>query len=258
MSNFQSSANGINKEKDISQSSTNSTTNPNSNSFANSTISSTTNSAKVLANVLANVLVITACPVLEGDKRAGLILDLAKTYIEGAKKQGLTVDVLNLYDEEDFDPVFRKLNDREGKILEYRIRVDRASVIAVFHPSYFEGPPAVLKGFLDRVFVPGYAFRTEKNESNFRSTSFNGMFKNKWLKVFATGEKSEVQTKFLEGDVLSNFWHRSFGGTCGFKVEYTYFGQIRSAGEQKIQAWHQKITRSTNFLENIKDIAGTE
>jgi NAD(P)H dehydrogenase (quinone) len=219
----------------------------------NSNTKSNTNPSKTYLKDPVSVLVLIACPFFEDDKRSGLILELAKTYVENSLKQGAQVDVLNLYDE-DFDPTLKKLNDKEGKILEYRIRVEKANIIAVFHPSWFESPPAILKGFLERVFVAGFAFRNEKNDSLLQPLIQTPLLKGKWLKVFTTSEKSATQSKYLEGNILENFWKRAFGYPCGFKVDYTSFAQIRSADETKIESWHQKVAQSANNIQDIKHI----
>jgi len=78
---------------------------------------------------------------------------------------GHEVDLLDLY-AEGFDPVLspaeRRLYHDEARntagIAPYVERLRRAEALVVQFPTWSFGPPAILKGFFDRVFVPGVAF----------------------------------------------------------------------------------------------------
>lgn len=84
---------------------------------------------------------------------------------EGLARAGHEVDLLDLY-AEGFDPVLtaearRRYHDtsRNRAGLEpYVERLQRAEALAVQFPAWCFGPPAMLKGFLDRVLMPGVAF----------------------------------------------------------------------------------------------------
>ncbi|MCL6609586.1 MAG: NAD(P)H-dependent oxidoreductase [Geminicoccaceae bacterium] len=84
---------------------------------------------------------------------------------EGLARAGHTVDLLDLY-AEGFDPVLsaearRRYHDtsRNRRGLEaYVERLLRAEALVVQFPTWCFGPPAMLKGFLDRVLMPGVAF----------------------------------------------------------------------------------------------------
>jgi putative NADPH-quinone reductase len=88
-------------------------------------------------------------------RRAGATLEAA----------GHEVDLLDLY-AEGFDPVLsadeRRHYHDEGRNTEtiagYVDRLRRAEALVVQFPTWSFGPPAILKGFFDRVFVPGVAF----------------------------------------------------------------------------------------------------
>jgi len=78
------------------------------------------------------------------------------------------VDFIHLY-EENFDPVLpaaelpRKFSFDE-RVLRYGDLVKAASVYVFAHPDWWGGPPALLKGFIDRVFRPGIAYEFEGYE----------------------------------------------------------------------------------------------
>jgi NAD(P)H dehydrogenase (quinone) len=85
--------------------------------------------------------------------------------LAGLARAGHEVDLLDLY-AEGFDPVLgaderRAYHDlaRNRHGLEGHVeRLQRAEALVVQFPAWCFGPPAMLKGFLDRLFMPGVAF----------------------------------------------------------------------------------------------------
>lgn len=81
------------------------------------------------------------------------------------KEAGHKVDLLDLYAEK-FDPVLSEDGrrhyhdaDRNQNGLEsYVARLTAADTLVVQFPTWCFGPPAMLKGFFDRMFMPGVAF----------------------------------------------------------------------------------------------------
>jgi putative NADPH-quinone reductase len=80
-------------------------------------------------------------------------------------ERGYDVDICDLY-AENFDPVlplttFRRYLDpvaaRAG-VEDYAERLKAAEALLFVFPVWHDGPPAILKGFFDRVFVRGVVF----------------------------------------------------------------------------------------------------
>ncbi|MDF2848838.1 MAG: dehydrogenase [Oerskovia sp.] len=90
---------------------------------------------------------------------------LAAAAIRGATSAGHDVDVIDL-DLDDFDPVVRRTDLgawREGRTVdplaaEYQERLAAADHLVLVHPVWWEVMPARLKGFFDKVLVPGFAY----------------------------------------------------------------------------------------------------
>jgi putative NADPH-quinone reductase len=86
--------------------------------------------------------------------------------VSALARRGRSVDVLDLYGEA-FDPVFtvddlRAHDDHSqptGVIAEHVQRLKQAAVIVFVYPTWYGGPPAMLKGWIDRVFTPGSPLR---------------------------------------------------------------------------------------------------
>jgi NAD(P)H dehydrogenase (quinone) len=83
----------------------------------------------------------------------------------GLARAGHVVDLLDLY-AEGFDPVLSAAGRRDyhdtalnrAGIEDYARRLRAAEGLVVQFPVWSFGPPAMLKGFVDRTFVPGVAF----------------------------------------------------------------------------------------------------
>ncbi|MHB1109959.1 MAG: NAD(P)H-dependent oxidoreductase [Devosia sp.] len=107
------------------------------------------------------VLVVHAHPVETSFNRA-----LYNAALEALRGSGHEVDALSLYDE-GFEAVMsreERLNyhDIPGNLAPavkpYVHRVQAADAIVFVHPVWNYGYPAILKGFFDRIFLPGVSF----------------------------------------------------------------------------------------------------
>lgn len=91
---------------------------------------------------------------------------LHSTVVDALQEAGHEVDVCDLY-AEGFDPVL----SRQERIDYHDVAINRRNVetyvrrllaaeaLVLVHPVWNFGYPAILKGFFDRVFVPGVAFQ---------------------------------------------------------------------------------------------------
>ena len=90
---------------------------------------------------------------------------LNKTVCGSLLARGHEVDNLDLYDE-GFDPVmshhmFKNYLDttqNRAEVEGYVDRLQKADALALVYPVWHDGLPAIMKGFIDRVFLPGVVF----------------------------------------------------------------------------------------------------
>lgn len=108
-----------------------------------------------------NILVLFAHPV-ETSFNAGL----HRTIVERLVAAGHSIDDCDLY-AEDFDPRLTRAerlgyHDPRGPndaVAGYVERLQRAEALVLSFPVWNYGYPAILKGFFDRVFLPGVSFK---------------------------------------------------------------------------------------------------
>ena len=109
------------------------------------------------------VLVIYAHPL--ADSLTGALFDCVT---ESLAQAGHEVDALDLY-AENFDPVlsaderrnYFDVEKNRDRTATYAERIEAAQGLVFVFPTWCLGPPAILKGFFDRVMVPGVSFRLE-------------------------------------------------------------------------------------------------
>jgi NAD(P)H dehydrogenase (quinone) len=85
--------------------------------------------------------------------------------LAGLKAAGQEVDLFDLYAEK-FDPVLSEEGRRhyhdtsvnQDELTPIIARLQRAEALVIQFPTWCFGPPAMLKGFFDRVLMPGVAF----------------------------------------------------------------------------------------------------
>lgn len=107
-----------------------------------------------------NVLVLYAHPV-----ETSFNASLHRLIVERLLAKGHTVDDCDLY-AEDFDPRltraerlgYHDLDRNTDGVRPYVERLRRANALVLSFPVWNYGYPAILKGFFDRVFLPGVSF----------------------------------------------------------------------------------------------------
>jgi len=107
------------------------------------------------------VMVVFAHPVEKSFNAA-----INATVIEALRQRGHEVDACDLYAEN-----FPAIMSREDRLLYHDIpanralarpwieRLEAAEGLVLVFPTWVFGPPAILKGFMEKVFLPGVAFQ---------------------------------------------------------------------------------------------------
>lgn len=109
---------------------------------------------------MVDTLVVFAHPGNEGHNT--YILEKVKEYLDLRRED---YDVIDLYND-DFDPLLRSdehyvHNEKRisQTVLEYQEKIRESDQLIFIHPVWWNSPPAVLKGFFDKVLTPGFAFK---------------------------------------------------------------------------------------------------
>jgi NAD(P)H dehydrogenase (quinone) len=109
----------------------------------------------------SNILIINGHP-----DSASFNAALADAYATGALGSGAQVRRLNLA-ELAFNPIlsfgYRKRTELEPDLIRAQELIRWAHHLVFVYPTWWGAMPALLKGFIDRVFLPGFAFKYREN-----------------------------------------------------------------------------------------------
>jgi putative NADPH-quinone reductase len=111
------------------------------------------------------VLVVFAHPIADSFNAA-----IHQAVLDELKKAGHAVDDLDLY-KEGFQPVldaeewrnYQDVEKNRAKVGSYIARLQSSNAIVFVFPTWCFGEPAILKGWFDRVLVPGVSFSIDAN-----------------------------------------------------------------------------------------------
>ncbi|WP_214630136.1 NAD(P)H-dependent oxidoreductase [Paenibacillus agaridevorans] len=111
----------------------------------------------------SNILIINGHP-----DSASFNATLADAYATGALDSGAQVRRLNLA-ELAFNPTlsfgYRKRTELEPDLIRAQELIRWAHHLVFVYPTWWGAMPALLKGFIDRVFLPGFAFKYRENSA---------------------------------------------------------------------------------------------
>jgi len=118
---------------------------------------------------------------------------------------------------EGFDPVLPEEELRRGlsfdaRVLEHSEELAACSGLVFVHPEWWGTPPALLKGWIDRVFRPGIAYEFEGEE--FLRKRKTPLLSGRKALVFATTDASAAE----DPKTLESFWNRSVFAYCGLEA----------------------------------------
>ncbi|MCI4128476.1 NAD(P)H-dependent oxidoreductase [Bacillus haynesii] len=153
-------------------------------------------------------------------------------------------DVIDLYKDR-FDPVLlfdekKRRSDmkRDPETAEYRRIVKNADHLIFIYPLWWGGMPAIMKGFIDRVFAAGEAY-------TYQGKLPKGLLKARTATVYYTADAPSWYLRFWRRDadwvtvkdVMLRF--------CGVRrVRRLLFAGVKDSTEEKRTQWLDRVYRS--------------
>jgi putative NADPH-quinone reductase len=168
-------------------------------------------------------------------------LALAESALEKLASLGHEVFMHDLY-KEGWDPVLRAPELVRGFSLEGLVQVhcrelSEADGLLVFHPDWWGQPPALLKGWIDRVFRQGVAYDLEGED--FSEKGWKPLLSGKKGLVFCTSDAPEDSDRTLEA-----LWARSVLGRCGMEASCHVLRELRRTDPRARRAWLEFVNRT--------------
>jgi putative NADPH-quinone reductase len=178
---------------------------------------------------------------------------LADAAVARLKSQDVEVNFHDLY-AENFDPVtpteeIPKQATLPPEIEQHCQEICDADGIVIVHPNWWSQPPAILKGWIDRVLRAGraYNFVTGPNGEG----QAVGLLKATTALVITTANTpQDIEVKFL-GDPLELFWRKVVFGLCGVaKVQRVIISPVIVSTLEQRQQWLREVEQAIDRLWN--------
>lgn len=117
--------------------------------------------------------------------------------------------------------------------------------IVIVHPNWWGQPPAILKGWVDRVIRPGVAYRFCEGDSG--EGVPEGLLKAGAALVFNTSNTPAQREREVFGDPLESIWKSCILGLCGVSVFYRkmYGVVVTSTGAER-EGWLKEVEDTVN------------
>ncbi|WP_343618722.1 NAD(P)H-dependent oxidoreductase [Flavobacterium sp.] len=165
---------------------------------------------------------------------------IAESYKNGALTSGAQVETITIADLH-FNPNlkfgYQKRTELEPDLLESWEKIKKADHLVWIHPVWWGGLPAITKGFIDRLFLPGMAFQYREN-----SVWWDKLLKGKTAHIITTLDQPGWYYRFAFGRPSVNQLKKSTLEFCGIKpVKVNYIGIIKSSTEEQRKKWLEKV-----------------
>lgn len=165
---------------------------------------------------------------------------IAESYLKGAIASGAEVDTITIA-ELKFNPNlqfgYQKRTELEADLVESWQKIQKADHLVWIHPVWWGGLPAITKGFIDRLFLPGMAFQYREN-----SVWWDKLLKGKTAHIITTMDQPSWYYRLFYGRPSVNQLKKSTLEFCGVKpVKVTYVGIIKTAEASQREKWLQKV-----------------
>jgi putative NADPH-quinone reductase len=115
-----------------------------------------------------------------------------------------------------------------------------ADGIIIVHPNWWGQPPAILKGWIDRVIRPDVAYRFEETDSG-EGVPF-GLLRAKVGMVFNTSNTPKEREQTVFHDPLERIWKDCIFGLCGVpQFVRRMFGVIVTSSPEERANWLREV-----------------
>ncbi len=158
--------------------------------------------------------------------------------------RGHEVRFHDLYKEE-FNPILTAKEISRDSSLPLEIEthckeITEADGIIIIHPNWWGQPPAILKGWVDRVIRPGVAY--EFLEGDKGEGIPHGLLRAKSVLVFNTSNTEAERERDVFGDPLESLWKNCIFDICGVKNFFRrMFTIVVVSSEEERKKWLAEV-----------------
>lgn len=184
---------------------------------------------------MKNILIINGHP-----NSSSFNFALTEFYKKGALEAKANVETIVISDLK-FNPNlaygYQKRIDLEPDLADAWEKIKKADHLVWIHPIWWGGLPAITKGFIDRLFLPGMAFQYKEN-----SVWWDKLLKGKTARIITTLDQPSWYYRLFYSRPSVNQLKKAILEFCGVKpVKVTYIGIIKTSDNNQREKWLHKI-----------------
>ncbi|PVU92037.1 hypothetical protein BB559_003864 [Furculomyces boomerangus] len=134
---------------------------------------------------------------------------------------------------------YRKRTEFEPDLLEAWENIKWADHIVCIYPTWWGTLPALMKGFFDRVFLPGLAFKYVET-----SPFPEKLLKGKTSEIISTMDTPVWYYKYIKSDVGGRLLRDNILNFCGIvNKRTTYLAVMRDSTPEQRKGWLERVEK---------------
>ena len=165
---------------------------------------------------------------------------IAKSYQVGVTKTGVSCDLINVVDlkfNPDLIAGYRKITQLESDLIVVQQKIKDSNHLVFVYPNWWSTYPALLKGFIDRVFLPKFAFNYHQNDP-----FWDKLLKGKTAQLIITMDTPKWYYWLINRRPGRNAMKIGVLEFCGIHpVKVKYFGAMKSSTVQQREDWLKEV-----------------
>ena len=173
---------------------------------------------------------------------------IAESYIKGADKAGAQVEYLEVIDldfEHNVLVASPQNQHREKDILHAQSLIKWADHLVFIYPTWWGNMPAVLKAFIDRVFVPGFAFY------EIQADAFQKLLSPRTAQIITTMDTPVIIDRLINGAPSVKSLKIATLKFCGVSpVRKKILSPIKHSDQEQKDTWLEEVFELGKNLEN--------
>jgi NAD(P)H dehydrogenase (quinone) len=181
---------------------------------------------------------------------------IARTAGAQLEMNGYILSFHDLY-AENFDPILPAAEIPTETTLPIEIQnhceeISSADGIIIVHPNWWGQPPAILKGWVDRIIRPGVAYNFLDDDSGEGVPV--GLLKAQTAIVFNTANTPAKREREIFGDPLQLLWKNCIFDLCGVPKFYRkMFTVVVTSTYEERQGWLEQVEQVVDRYFPLRD-----
>jgi NAD(P)H dehydrogenase (quinone) len=186
---------------------------------------------------MKKILIINGHP----DKKS-FCFALAESYKKGADASKIECKLVHLIDLQ-FNPIltygYHQVSELEPDLIMMQKEIKNADHLVFVYPNWWSTYPALLKGFIDRVFLPNFAFKYHSD-----NPFWDKLLTGKTARLIVTMDTPSWYYWLINRNAGHNSMKIGILKFCGIKpVKISTFAPIKSSDEKKRKKWLAEVEK---------------